>query len=144
MGLTTKCIGNFMIVIGLAGAVFSIAWLIIRVILDLKFLPVSAEIVGIKKGETKVSSKMPIPTETPILRYTVDGREYETACLPPVIENTGGYVIGQRIDIVYHPAKPEKHFAANRFRARHFGALSGIGLSVFFIAIGIYFRTLTI
>ena len=139
-----KIIGNIFIVGGAAATFICAVYLAIRVFMFRKFHRTTAEIISLNKGEMKVSSIYPMNTETPVLRYSAEGKMIESACLPPSLEGTGMYVVGQNIDILYNPSKPQKHYNADSFRARHFGSISGIVLGLCFIGIGIYFCTLTI
>ncbi len=139
-----QIIGNIFIAGGAAATVICAVYFVVRVFMFRKFYRTTGEIISLNKGEMKLSSKFPMNTETPVLRYAADGKIIESACLPPSLEGTGIYLIGQTIDILYNPSKPQKHYNANSFRTRHFGSISGIVLGLCFIGIGIYFRTLTI
>lgn len=74
------------------------------------------------------------------MRYIVDGTVIESADLQPALEEEHRYVVGQTIDIIYHPAKPHKHAHADNFHSRHYVPISGILFGAASVIFGMIYR----
>lgn len=134
-------IANLFFVAGLIATIACTIWLLVRMYEVRSYVRTTAEIISLKKGEIKVSSIYPpIKTETPILRYIVDGKTIESANLQPALEEEHRFVVGNNIAILYHPSKPHKHCYADNFQRRHYAPVTGILLGISFVILGIIFR----